>query len=503
MTHRQIILVLLLLFPAIARADIVFYRVPVIERVVVLEGTTVVNQGGSVTFKHPRGRLYFDLKDTRIEEVPTTAGLFQRRVRLAEGKADELMEAADWALRRGELDMYYEAVVKALEVDPQHPGANGVRDLKRRINEPLGDWSQQERELRELVGRPDMRIETSAHFILLHDTPDKPPAGQKLPRAQERLRLLEAVYESFLLRFYANGVDLEIPQERLKVVLFNDHRDFLDFAEALSPDLHNAAGFWDGSTNTAVFFDHGTSDVFKALQSLAEGLQRIKERGVKMRPSARPVYKLGNRIFPLKDLARMADTISLLIEIERENNDISVVSHEATHQLAANTGLLPRQVLVPTWAHEGLATYFEAPKEAAWSGIGAVNEERLDWYRQLERQLEQHRIRAAIEWTVTDRFFDSTTSLEDSTASLQIALHGYGQAWALTHFLMERHFDELMSYYRRLGEMPPHVMLNRHVLTEIFNEVFGEDRKRLELEWRSYMRSLKTDLEKILDEEGR
>jgi len=486
--HRQAIL-LLLLFPAISSADIVYYVVPGIERPVILEGTTKVHSGGSVTFRHPRGTLYFDVENTRIKELPTIRALFQRQLRQAEDDADELMKAASWALRRGQIDMYYEAVVKAYELAPEHPAARRVRDLKTRILQPLGDSSKQERELRELVGRPDMRIETSAHYVLLHDTPDEAQAGDELPRAQQRLQLLEAVYETFLLRFYAHGVDLDIPQDRMKVVLFDDHQDYLDFAEQLSPSLRSAAGFWDGSTNTAVFFDHGTTGVFKALQALAQTLQELKQEGINTKRSQRPFYKIGDRIFPLKDLARMTDTITLLVEIERENNDISVVSHEAAHQLAGNTGLLPRQVMIPTWAHEGLATYFEAPKNAAWSGIGAVNEERLDKYRELERR----HIRAAVETTITDRIFDATTSHEAT-------LHAYGQSWALTHFLMERHFDELMTYYRRLGEMPPHVMLNPHVLTEIFNDAFAKDRPRLETEWRAYMRSLKTDLEVTLGE---
>ena len=35
------------------------------------------------------------------------------------------------------------------------------------------------------------------------------------------------------------------------------------------------------------------------------------------------------------------------------------VSHSATQQLAANTGLLPRRVEIPHWVHDGLATYFQ------------------------------------------------------------------------------------------------------------------------------------------------
>lgn len=474
-----------------ARADLVFYRVPGIDRVVALQGKTTVNQGGSVTYRHPEfGTLYFDLKDTEIHRVATTSTLFYRRMRAAEGDADKLMETARWALRNGLLKQHYEAAAKALDVNPQHADAQRVRDLKRQIEVSIGDSSQQEKEMRALVRRPDMRIQTSKHFILLHDTSDKPTAHKKTTRAEQRLELLELVYESFMLRFFSHGVDLEIPQQRLKVVLFSEYKDYLHFATRLNPSLQSASGFWDGQNNTSVFYDHATTEDFKVLQEISDHLQTLKNDAKKLKRNERPAFKVGDRIILLKDLARMADTIELLVGISRENLDIEVVSHEATHQMAGNTGLFPREVVVPSWVHEGLATYFETPDDAAWSGIGAVNADRLERYRALEND----RVHSNIDFIVGDQIFDTA-------ASIQGTLHGYGQAWALTHFLMERHFKEFMTFYRRIGEMPPDVLISPQVLTDLFNEVFGSNRRGLDGEWRAYMRSLKTDLEIILEDE--
>ena len=102
--------------------------------------------------------------------------------------------------------------------------------------------------------------------------------------------------------------------------------------------------------------------------------------------------------------------------------------------MAGNTGLLPRHVRIPSWVHEGLATYFETPNGAMWSGIGAVNESRLSLYRALERDREH----SNIGFIVGDQIFDYA-------GSLGAKLHGYGQAWALTHFLMEKHFDKFIA----------------------------------------------------------
>ncbi len=462
-----------------ALGDIVFYQVPGLPIVVRLQGKATVNPGRTISYRHPKfGKLTLGMKsrETRIVRAPTNAALFTRRMGRAK-MADDCMDASRWALRNGLLNACYEAVDRALKLDPNHEGALRVKQLKRKIDMPLEDTGKEEQFLRRTPSFARMKTSKSKHYILMHDTPDRPEKNRKLPRAQERLELLEKVYESFLLRFYSQGIELELPKERLMVVLFAEYQDYLDYATALSPTLSSASGFWSGDTNVAVFYDQGTHKSFKPLVGLAKALLKQKEQAIKDRsPGAR-------------ELVRMADTISLLIEISRENQDIEVVSHECTHQMAGNTGLLPRQVMAPTWAHEGLATYFETPNDASWSGVGAVNEQRLDLYKELASDREH----SNMDFIMTDEIFDLA-------ATNSSTLHGYGQAWALTHFLMERHFDKLIEYYRRMGQMPPHVKLNPALLKELFYDVFGPDIPALQIEWRSYMRGLKTDIDQILDE---
>jgi hypothetical protein len=262
----------------------------------------------------------------------------------------------------------------------------------------------------------------------------------------------------------------------LKVVLFSDQKDYLFFATKLDASLSSAAGFWSPTSNTSVFYDNGTSESFKRLLKLSDDLQDLKAEVVKKRAGG------------AADIRHLADSLKFLIGMERENLDLKVVSHETTHQMAGNTGLLPRDVRVPSWAHEGLASYFETSEGANWGGIGAVNQDRLDWYRMLEPDKEH----SNIDFIVGDQIFDYAGTHAST-------VHAYGQAWALTHFLMERHFDEFIAFYRRLGEMPPEVQFSQEVLTTLFNECIKKDRRALDTEWRSYMRGLKTDLEIIMD----
>jgi hypothetical protein len=472
-----VVLLAIVVDVAPARADVLFYTLPGKSGLTVtLQGATGVNPGGTVTYTHPKfGKIHFDRESIDIHKVPTVQSQFTKQLNKAGSSADQCMAAAQFALRHGLLMQFHMAVDKALAADPKHVRALLVKNLQIKMNAELSDSSAEIADMRKLLGRSDMKVLQSKHFILMHDTPDKIIRGNKT-RADERLQLLETVYECFLLRFYAYGVALEIPQRRLKVVLFNDYQQYLAFAKQLSPSLASASGFWSTDNNTAIFYDHGTNDEFKELAALAKLLQQRKAEAIRERDEN------------TADTVRLADTLSLLVEIERENSDIEVVSHEITHQMAGNTGLLPRHVQVPAWVHEGLATYFETPNGASWGGVGAVNQSRLDWYR----MLAPDRVHSSLDFIVGDQIFDFAGNHVSKVA-------GYGQAWALTHFLMEKHFDRFLTFYRRLGEMPPDLVLSSDAVNALFDECFkGIPRRTLDAEWRTYMAGLRTDIELIL-----
>lgn len=95
---------------------------------------------------------------------------------------------------------------------------------------------------------------------------------------------------------------------------------------------------------------------------------------------------------------------------------------------------------------------------------------------------------------MTDKIFD----FAGSNFSVQAA---NGQAWALTHFLMDRHMDELMQFYTKMAVDDFETERNeawRNKTLETFRACTG-DLDAMELEWRTYMRSLRTDLEQIAD----
>ena len=463
-----------------AHADIVLYTVPGTNLVFVLQGSAGANPGGTITFRHTKfGNLYFGVKDAQIIDAPSSKALVIRRRKQAETKKDVevCLDAARFALHGGELNEFYLCCSAAWKADKNHPTVLRLIQMKQKMDQPVSFSSEHEKALRDYVkNRSGMRFERSKHFLLLHDTNDKKQGRKRLTRAQERLQLLETVYAAFLMKFCLEGVELEVPKEPLMVCLFAEHSDYLHFVNLLGPSLASAAGFYDRKANISVFYDQGTDKAFDALKAMNRDLQAQKDE-IKRR-----------RLRGGKDIIRFADTIQLLTEVSRENLDIEVVSHEATHHMAGNTGLMPGDAPVPVWAAEGLATYFESPKQAAWSGIGAVNSDRLKWYRALEPDREH----SNIDFIVSDKIFKYA-------ASHNASLHGYGQAWALTHFLMDKHFDKLIQWYQEIAAIKQEKSLSPEQLQESFDKVFGDSKQTLELEWRRYMRSLKTDLQVVLE----
>ena len=73
-----------------------------------------------------------------------------------------------------------------------------------------------------------------------------------------------------------------------------------------------------------------------------------------------------------------------------------------------------------------------------------MNEQRLEWYRALAARSRKH---SNIDFIVSDEIF-SLAATHGAT------LHAYGQAWALTHFLLENRFEEFFAYYRAWASCP-------------------------------------------------
>jgi hypothetical protein len=474
--------------PASIRADVVVVRLG--DSLIPMEGKIADPKARIITVTHDKFRKSTDGKDLKlnlyyrnkgellsIEEmiiVPSRKQQHQRQLNDAQkGGTDKRIELAAWAIKNGMVQEFYNAINLVLESDPDNAKAKQILALKAKMDDPITDSSAEQKFLADMIP-PGMKFKNSAHYILGYDTPDN--------KAQERLDLLERVYETFLMYFAFKGRVLEPPRQRMMVTLFDNHKQYLDFSTRLDPELKSAAGYWSPESNVAVFFAQGTYPV----------LARMKEESDKLEVLRKDLERqsVGGR----GDIVRLADTLKLLMLVQIENQDVEVVTHEATHQIAGNSGLFPRQLRIPQFVQEGMAAFFESPNDATWSGVGAVNKLRLEYYRALADRFND-REHSNIDFVVSDQIYTRA-------ASHGSVLHAYGQAWALTHFLMEKHFDELQVFWRNLSRLPADMIISQDDIVKCFDAAFGKERDRLDMEWRRHMDSLKTDQDKLKEKYG-
>jgi hypothetical protein len=467
-------------FPLVSQADFIVYSLPGAKRPIILEGNTRMVSPTILEFTYPGfPSIAFNPKDAVAIKAPSRRDEFKKSYLQATRaqQAEEFLKAAKQALQKGMLKEFYQCCSDAHKLEPQHPTLLRLVEARRRIKQPLGSHANIEKTFRELSGQSSMKIEVSHHYIMLHDTSES--STQNNSRARKRLELLEQVYESFFLKFAFDGVVLTPPKEHLMVLLFAEEQKYLRYATSLDPELQSASGFWSPQDNIGVFYDQGTTEEMKQLFRISEELNRAKRR--------------ARRTANSREVAQVANSLDLLLRIAREESDIEVVSHEAVHQLAGNTGIMPRTTVGLRWAHEGLASYFECPAAAGWGGVGAVNETRLMGYKKIARTPQL----ASLELLVSDLLFD--TARTDGAV-----LDAYGYAWALTHFLMETRFQELIQYYLKCSELKGDEAgrLNRSELIKVFMESFG-DVRALETEFHQYMATLKTDIQRMREAQSK
>lgn len=462
-------------------ADVIRYVPPGSRSVIELEGKATKLPGRLISFRHDVATLAFSMDTCEVIEALTKQEQFHRLFN--RGKAakdmDMLMDAARFAIRGGLSNQLKECLKTAWEVDSTDERIRRLAQTYQEIHHgALSDPKEDEARFRETIDRSDMKVLCSRHYILLHDIADEKVPRGELSRPKQRLKLLETVYETYFLKFALEGYPLEQPKERLMVLLFGEEEGYMHYVTTLNPALCNASGFWTPANNVAVFYDQSTTESLKVLRELSNELLRAK----------RDVKATGNRLAS-RDFAQFANLIEALVTIQEFEADNEVVTHEATHQLAGNSGLLPRDMIFLRWAQEGLASYFETPSGSGWGGIGAVNAYRLDWYRLLDSET---RI-SNVEFIVTDKIFDYARSDVGEVAA-------YGQAWALTHYMMENEFGNYMKFFGKIREIDPELNIQdkQTQVLEAFLATCGSA-SSLDASWRTYMRGLKTDIDRILE----
>lgn len=196
-------------------------------------------------------------------------------------------------------------------------GASGLARVITAEDRPLPADVGAVQDRAKAVGLGTLKKSESERYVVLGDAPDAFRAAAN--------DICEGVATDFLALFKAKGFAVERPKEKMVVVILSGPEEFAKFLGL--PQEEATGGVYDLETNRLVIFDN------RARQDAGPNVAR-------------------------------ANTVAL--------------THEATHQLCFNTGLLSRAADVPLCVSEGLAMFAESRSPDGKSiKIGDVNRYRL------------------------------------------------------------------------------------------------------------------------------
>lgn len=238
--------------------------------------------------------------------------------------------------------------------------------------------------------------------------------------------LFERLHDAFHAYWKEAGLELRESEFPLPAVVLKDRAEFAEFATKHDrPDAAQAPGYFSEPTNRVILFD------------LTAG------------PNSTPAKTAG-------DIRR---------KLEASPFNVATMIHEATHQLAFNSGLHTRFADNPRWLTEGMAMFFEVPdldSRSGWKTIGRVNAPRLKDFRETFR---------------APREMLPLAELIRSDASFLMADQSraaYAESWALTFFLLKTRRAAAVTYLKSVQRKPRLIADSPDDRLREFQTTFGE-----------------------------
>ncbi len=281
------------------------------------------------------------------------------------------------------------------------PGELVSRTTTKNEFKPLSSKQMEEKLLDEF---PDFHVHTTDNYVICYNTTRQ--------YAVWCGSLFERLRRAFTNYWDRAGIEMHRPDFPLVAIVFADQASYFRYAQ---PEIGAAAqkvvGYYSLQSNRMTMYD-------------LTGVQAILQAG---------------------DIRSSRSDINVMLSRPQAVPLVSTIIHEATHQVAFNSGMHERFADIPLWVSEGLAMYFETPdltSASGWRGIGAVNVSRLTTF---QRGLVSGRLGS----------LESLVATDDRMRNLGEGANAYAEAWALCYYLIRRKPREFAAYLSDLSEKKP------------------------------------------------
>ena len=310
---------------------------------------------------------------------------------------------------------------------------------RRKDDKPFAPLSREELAKKVTANLPaGFRVHSTKHYLICYNT--SPAYAEWVGGLYERL------FAAFYNYWQRRKVELREPEFPLVALVFDSRSSYAEYARhELGSATGSIIGYYSLKSNQVNMYD-------------LTGIEELKFSGDRS-SSAR---------------------INAILSQPAAERTVATIVHEATHQIAFNSGLQTRYADIPFWVSEGIAIYFETPDLASvrgWRNIGGVNRVNLLNFRKSLKGRPQEALARLIS---DDKRFRDPKSAADA----------YAEAWALNYFLLRTHEKEYVEYTKELSQLSPLVEEGAEFRLAMFKKHFGDDLPKLDAEFLRYMRGV-------------
>ena len=383
----------------------------------------------SITF-YFRGLIFLFLMVTPVCAKPPTLIELKTRDEVFTGKSLAHNDDVSWIVDQAGMlsEVPLNKVTGFRRVSPEFRRLS-LHEMKRQLQKEFG---------------PLFEVISTRHYLICA------PRG----KAKAYGAVFEELYQSFSHYFALRGYQVKSPEFLMVTVIFPDQKQFFDYCRNDGVRAgQGLLGYYHPHTNrTALFDQNAGSAVGDARQESDTQLT----------------------------YSRLSSSGKNLTEALRDT-----MIHEATHQVAFNTGLHSRIGDNPRWVVEGLATTFESDELRTHTGGRAkstsrINRDRLLWFMNYARtRREKESLRNFIR---EDQLFKTGT------------LDAYAESWALTFFLVETQPARYTRYLKQIADRDPLEPYTADERERDFQKAFKTNIRSLEIDFLKFMDQLTADL---------
>lgn len=263
-------------------------------------------------------------------------------------------------------------------------------------------------------------------------------------KAKEYAQLFESIYRSFHGYFSVRGFRIPKPDFPLVAIVFPDHKSFDEYCQKDGfRAFRGLMGYYLRTSNRVALFDSGNTQT-----ALSE-----------------------------EDHPASPGFINATIEADLA----STIVHEATHQVAFNTGLHSRVGINPKWIVEGLATVFESDgiresSSTRGKAFDRVNRDRYVWFGNYAKSRRKPKSLAT--FISSDKPFET------------MPLDAYAESWALSFYLIETRPANYAKYLKAIASRDPLKEYPEEERLDDFKKAFGKDLNLLEADFLRFISRL-------------